>query len=114
MLGVSVVLIGAVPVAQALGVPDRVAYTAAGLAIVVLWLLPFDWLDALSGTDLRMDFSVWIVGGLLLVVGATWLIIYNADVLLGLISASFGRIRSLRRSYGSRSRIRCGTCSGRA
>ena len=30
-----------------------------------------------------MDFSIWIVGGLMVVVGATWLIIYNADVLLG-------------------------------
>jgi putative ABC transport system permease protein len=95
ILGISVFLIGAVPVAQVLGVPQRVAYTAAGLGIVVLCLLPFDWLDALAGTDLRMNFSVWIVSGILLVLGASWLIVYNADVLLGLISATFGRIRSL-------------------
>ena len=49
------------PVVQALGVPQRIAYTAAGLGIVVVCLLPFDWLDALAGTDLRMNFSVWIV-----------------------------------------------------
>ena len=30
-----------------------------------------------------MDFSAWIVSGLMLVAGATWLIVYNADVLLG-------------------------------
>ena len=32
-----------------------------------------------------MDFSVWIVGGLMVVVGATWLIVYNADLLLGAV-----------------------------
>ena len=41
--------------------PQRIAYTVAGLVIVVVCLLPFDWLDTLAGTDLQMNFSVWIV-----------------------------------------------------
>jgi putative ABC transport system permease protein len=95
ILGVSAFIIGAVPVVQAIGVLTRIAYTFAGLGIVVFCLLPFDWLDALAGTDLKMNFSVWIVSGLLLVLGASWTLVYNADILLGLVTGTVGRIRSL-------------------
>ena len=39
--------------------------------------------------------SVFLVGGLLLVVGATWTIIYNAPLLLGGLAWAFGHSRSL-------------------
>ena len=54
-----------------------------GLALLVWWLLPFDAMSEIAGRELSMDFSAWIVSGLMLVAGATWLIVYNADVLLG-------------------------------
>jgi putative ABC transport system permease protein len=94
-LGVSVVIFGLVALARTLGVRDRIAYTAGGLALVVWWLLPFDWLTAIAGEELSMDFSIWIVSGLIVVAGATWLIIYNADLLLGLAVTVLGRIRAL-------------------
>jgi putative ABC transport system permease protein len=95
ILGVAMFVIGAVPVAQALGVPQRLAYTAAGLGIVVFCLLPFDWLDALAGSNLKMNFAVWTLSGLLIVLGAAWTIVYNADILLGAVMAVFGRVRAL-------------------
>ena len=45
-----------------------------------------------------MDFSAWIVSGLMVVAGATWLIVYNADVVLGLAMRVLGRVRASRRS----------------
>ena len=42
-----------------------------------------------------MDFSAWVVSGLMLVAGATWLIVYNADVLLGATMRVAGRVRAL-------------------
>ena len=42
-----------------------------------------------------MDFSAWIVSGLMLVAGATWLIVYNADVLLGATMRVSAAIRAL-------------------
>ena len=33
--------------------------------------------------DLKLNFSIFLLGGLMIVVGATWTIMYNADVLLG-------------------------------
>jgi putative ABC transport system permease protein len=113
LLGTSIVLISVVPIARALGVPQRLAYTVAGAALVVFWLLPFGVLRGIFG-DLRMDFSVWIVGGLLVVVGASWTIIYNADALLAALQATFGRARSLApvlktsAAYPLRNRFRTG------
>jgi len=65
-----------------------------GGIIVVVWLLPFRVIEAMV-PDARMDFSMWVVGGLLVVVGATWTVIYNADLLLGGMTATLGRIRAL-------------------
>ena len=41
MLGVSLVVVGAVPLVRAAGVSERIVFTAAGLLLVVQWLLPF-------------------------------------------------------------------------
>ena len=51
------------------------------------------WEDALG--PLSMDFSTWIAAGLMIVVGAVWVIVFNADVLLGLAMRVLGRIRAL-------------------
>jgi putative ABC transport system permease protein len=94
MLGVSLVLMGFVPLLRALGVSERLATTACGAAMVVVLMLPWDVWDAVFGT-LAMDFSTWIVAGLLITIGTVWVIVFNADVLLGLVTRVLGRIRSL-------------------
>lgn len=94
MLGVSLLIVSVVPLLRLVGVPDRIAFTAAGLALVVWWLLPLDTFEGVLG-EMEMDFSVWIAGGLLLVVGATWLVTYNADLLLGAAHALSSRVSSL-------------------
>jgi putative ABC transport system permease protein len=85
---------GLVPLLRLAGVPERIAVTACGGAIVVLLMLPWWMWDKVFGT-LAMDFSTWIAAGLMIIVGAIWLIVFNADVLLGLVMKLFGRIRSL-------------------
>jgi putative ABC transport system permease protein len=62
-----------------------------------------------------MDFSTWIVSGLLIVVGTVWVIVFNADLLLGAVMRVFGRIHSLApvlrmsMAYPLRARFRTGT-----
>jgi putative ABC transport system permease protein len=91
-LGVSLLILSLLPIVRLLGVPDRVSRTSAGLALVVWFVLPISrWLFG----DLKVNFSIFIFGGLMIVVGATWAIMYNADLLLGLVASSFGRIRAL-------------------
>jgi putative ABC transport system permease protein len=113
-LGVSLALVSLVPILRVLGVHERVAYTGCGLAIVVFLLLPWDvWEDVFG--PLSMNFSTWIAAGLMIVVGAVWTIVYNADVLLGLAMAVLGRIRRLApvlkmsMAYPLASRFRTGT-----
>ena len=109
--GVSLVLLGLVPVSERLGVPDRVARTAAGLGLVVWFVLPISrWLLG----DLTTDFSIFILSGLMIVVGASWAIMYNADLLLRGLSWSLGRFRGLApvlrmsMAYPLRNRFRTG------
>ena len=95
MLGVSLVILGAVPIARAAGLAERIAFTGAGLLMVVFWLLPFDWVEALAGKELSWGFAVWIMGGIFVVLGSAWTLIYNADILLGGLSRTLGRVRGL-------------------
>jgi putative ABC transport system permease protein len=87
--GVSLSLIGLVPIAERLGAPPRAARTTAGLGLVAWFVLPIGrWLFG----DLSLDFSIFILSGLMIVVGATWALVYNADVLLSALVRSLGRI----------------------
>ncbi len=90
--GVLLVVLGLVPISRALGARDRIVYTTAGLTLVAWFVLPVNtWL---FGTA-KLDFSIFILSGLAIVVGASWTIVYNADVLLGALSATAGRNRRL-------------------
>ncbi|HEX5468724.1 MAG TPA: FtsX-like permease family protein [Gaiellaceae bacterium] len=91
-LGVALVVLSFVPVLHALGLPDRAVHTGAGLALVLWFVLPISrWLFG----DLKVNFSMFLLGGLMVVIGATWTIVYNSDVLLGGLASTLGRIRSL-------------------
>jgi putative ABC transport system permease protein len=88
--GVILLILGLVPILRALGVRDRIVYTGAGLALVVWFVLPIErWLFG----DMKMNFSIFVLSGLAIVVGASWTIMYNADVLLGALTATIGRNR---------------------
>jgi putative ABC transport system permease protein len=95
MLGVSLVVIGIVPLARAAGLSERIAFTTAGITMVAFWLLPFDWVEAIAGKELSWGFGAWIMGGIFVVLGAAWTLIFNADILLGGLTATVGRIRAL-------------------
>lgn len=109
--GVSLLVLGLVPVSERLGAPPRSARSLAGLALVGWFVLPVGgWLLG----SLSMDFSIFILSGLMIVVGASWTIMYNADLLLAGLSRSLGRVRRvapvLRMSmaYPLRNRFRTG------
>jgi putative ABC transport system permease protein len=94
MLGISLVLVAAVPLLRLAGLGERLVYTATGLTIVVLWMLPWSAWEAMFG-QLHMDFSTWIVAGLMIVIGAVWTIMFNAEAMLSLASRTIGRSRRI-------------------
>ena len=91
-VGVSALVLSAVPLLSLAGLPDRPVRTAAGLALVCWFTLP---IPRLLLGELKTNFGLFIFGGLMIVVGATWVIAYNADLLLGGLSATLARIPSL-------------------
>ena len=113
MLGVSIVVLSLVPMARGRGQRERLAYTGAGAFLLIFWLLPLSTFDAVFG-EMAKDFSIWIASGLIIVVAATWLVTYNADVLLGAVGRLASPFRSLRPiarmavAYPLKSRFRTG------
>ena len=87
-LGVSIVVLSLVPLARNAGVSDRRARTVAGLWLVLWFVLPMTrWLLG----ETKTDFSIFILSGLMIVIGATWVIMYNADFLLNGLNRLAGR-----------------------
>jgi putative ABC transport system permease protein len=94
MLGVSLVFVGLVPILRLAGVSERLAYTSCGLAISVAMLLPWSMWEAVFG-EISMDFTTWVISGLMTVIGAVWVMVYNADVILRGVSAVLSRFGSV-------------------
>ena len=93
LLGFSLVVISCASLATKLGVHKRVAYTTAGLAIVAFSLLPIGTFDFIA--DFSLDYSYFLAGGLVIVLGATWVIVYNAEPIVAGLTWMFGRIRAV-------------------
>ncbi|CAA9521306.1 MAG: hypothetical protein AVDCRST_MAG05-3630, partial [uncultured Rubrobacteraceae bacterium] len=95
MLGSSLVIVGAALVARRLRVPDRAAFTAAGTGLLVWWLLPASFFAGITPDGMSQGMEMFFISGIMIVIGAVWVLIYNADILLAGIVAVFGRIKGL-------------------
>ena len=110
--GLSLLVVGVALISRILRLPDRVAFSLAGIGLLALWLRPFD-LAPESMPDGGIE--IFFLAGVMIVVGAVWICIFNADVLLRAIVAVFGRIRGLPPvlktavSYPMQNRFRTGT-----
>ena len=78
---------------------DRIAFTIAGLLLLVYWLLPIDilheWVGAPAFGDDNFT-TLMFVGGIMTVLASVWVIMYNADILLNGISRVLGRAGRMR------------------
>jgi putative ABC transport system permease protein len=102
-LGVSLILIGIGLIIRwtlrARGVRpetrDRLAFSFAGISLLVYWSLPFDALDSLGVSDFSAGPEMFALSGVMMVAGAVWTIIYNSDLLLGLVTRLLSPFSSL-------------------
>src|SRR5581483_8758710 len=78
---------------EALRVNQRAVRTGAGLALIVWFTVPAIRQHLFGAMNVNM--GIFILAGLMIVIGATWTIMYNADVLLGALGSTFGRIRRI-------------------
>jgi len=117
-LGISLLLIGSALLLRwilgGLHVPDpirnRLSYSLAGLSLIALWLLPFDFFRS----DLQFGIEMFVLCGIMLTLGGVWTAMYNVDLLVGgllLISGGIGRLTPVLRTavtYPMQNRFRTG------
>jgi len=94
MMGTSFVIVGVPLLARRFGLPDRAAFTLAGLGLVVWWLLPEGILESVL-PEMEQGMEMFFLSGIVMVIGAVWLAVYNSDLLLRAVVAVFGRTRGL-------------------
>src|SRR5918992_3625163 len=90
--GLSLVLIGAALLARLVGLPDRIAFTASGLVLLALWLTPA---SITTPAGMARGPEMFFVSGIAMVIAGVWLVVFNADAILWLVVAIFGRIKGL-------------------
>jgi putative ABC transport system permease protein len=91
MLGLSLVIVGASLLARVLRVPERISFTVAGILLLGLWLLPFDF----APSGMKEGIDLFFISGVMIVLAGVWVIIYNSDLLLGTVVALFGWLRGM-------------------
>jgi putative ABC transport system permease protein len=74
---------------------DRIAFSFAGVGLLVFWSLPFDALDFLGFGELSAGPEMFVLAGIMMVAGAVWTIVYNSDMLLGLVNRLLSPFSSL-------------------
>ena len=74
---------------------DRVAYTFIGGVTLVYWFIPFSILESLFG-ELNAGIEMFFVSGITMVAAAVCTVMFNADVLLKILTTLTARIGGIR------------------
>ena len=74
---------------------DRIGFTLMGLLVLILWALPFDALEWLTG-ELNGNIEMFVLSGVWMVASAVWVLMYNADLIAAAAQATVGQNRTLR------------------
>lgn len=115
-MGISLLIIGAVVLSRRFGLHERATYTSGGIALLVFWLLPARYHP--YGEEMGGGFELFVLSGVMMVAAAVMVVMYNSDLLLGLLMTFFGRLRALTPmiktavSYPMASRFRTGMTVG--
>ena len=74
---------------------DRVAYTFIGVVVLIYWFIPFSSLEMVFG-ELNGGIEMFFISGMTMVAAAVCTVMFNADLLLKLLTTATARIGSLR------------------
>jgi putative ABC transport system permease protein len=71
---------------------NKIFVTLAGVAIVAYWALPFDVLARLGLPRFQGGIEIFFFAGLMMVLGTAWVLLTNAEVLVGPVVALCSRL----------------------
>jgi putative ABC transport system permease protein len=93
-LGASLLPLSVATLARRFGAPVRPTWTLVGIYLVLLWLLPIDWANLLLGAELEGAFEMFVLSGIMIVIGSTLVIVFNARLLTALFRGTDGAGRT--------------------
>jgi putative ABC transport system permease protein len=89
-LGISLGLIGVAVAARYLRVPERPLFSVIGMAILVYWPLAAG--ELIPGPEMNGGIELFFLSGIMMVAAATFVVMYNAHLLLGLLALGGRRL----------------------
>ena len=94
LFGVAMIPLGAALLMRWAGIKQRVALSLAGLALVVIFVLPDSFWNVLKD-DWQDNFASFFLTGTFLVTGSVMLVMNNASIVLAAVVGTVGRYRRL-------------------
>ncbi len=113
-LGVGLIIIGLALVARWRGVGERLVFTTAGALLLVWSLLPSGIFESIFGDEMKMGMEMFFLVGIMMVLGAVWVVAYNLDIILRLLVAVVGGLKGMApvlrsaMAYPMKNRLRTG------
>jgi putative ABC transport system permease protein len=93
-LGVSLLIIGLALLLRWFGLGERPTFSLAGIALLVWWLLPMDISESLFG-EMKTGIEMFFISGMMMVLGAVWVISYNLSILFRLLTTISGPLKGI-------------------
>jgi putative ABC transport system permease protein len=93
LFGLSLLPLGLALSVRSFGANERLTYTSAGLLILYVWLFDTEYyfgfqpnlVERIFG-EVEGDIELFFLSGVMITVAATFVIVYNSDILLGVLS----------------------------
>jgi putative ABC transport system permease protein len=85
--GASLLVLGSAMTLVMIGVRPRGVFTAAGIVLLVFWLLSA---GQRIPPDLAADFEMFFLSGITMVLASTFVLVYNSDLILGVLTFASG------------------------
>ncbi len=76
-------------------IASRIAYTTAGVLILVIWALPQRFTKFIT-EDLEASIEIFIFAGFFMVASSVWIIMFNSDIIVKGLQTTFGRFTVVR------------------
>jgi len=93
-LGVSLIIIGVALIARWRGARERIVFTVAGTVLLAWSLLPTGVFESIFGGEIKMGIEMFFIAGMMMVLGAVWVVSYNLDIILRILVVTLGRLKS--------------------
>jgi putative ABC transport system permease protein len=90
-LGVSLFLLSSIPILRRFALPERLVFTVVGLLLLGWWSMP-PWLYEKIYPHMNSDIEMFFLSGIMMVTAATFVIVYNSDLILQGVQRLGGRL----------------------